>query len=197
MGILNGGRPGGAPRGSGIWPLFSSYRFIWWALVAALASAGDSEVEIRVKAAFIYNFTRFVEWPANTNSTSGSVRIGILGSGALELPLKQVVQGKSANGKRIEVIALNSLSDASRCDILWIEPSESKHLAEIVQSLAGKPVLTVCNGDSCIRDGGMIAFQIVDDSVRFQINQGAAERAGLKLSSQLLKVAIPAQGKHP
>ena len=163
----------------------------------AVSAAGDSEVEIRVKAAFIYNFARFVDWPSNTNSTSSAVRIGILGSGALELPLKKVVQGKSANGKPIEVVPFNSLSDASHCEILWIEPSESKHIAEIVQSLAGKPVLTVCNGDPCILDGGMIAFQVVNDSVRFQINQEAAEHAGLKLSSQLLKVAIPAPGKHP
>jgi len=163
----------------------------------AVSAAADSEVEIRVKAAFIYNFARFVDWPANTNSTSGAVRIGILGNGPLELPLKQVVQGKSANGKRIEVVPLSSMSDAGHCDILLIEPSESKRIAEIVQALAGKPVLTVCSGEPCIRDGGMIAFEIVNDSVRFQINQEAAEHAGLKLSSQLLKVAIPAPGKHP
>jgi hypothetical protein len=196
MGILNGGRSQTEqrPRWSG---RSNSTRFICCALIAALASAADSEVEIRVKAAFIYNFARFVDWPANMVSTSGAMRIGILGSGPLESPLKQVVQGKSANGKRIEVVPFNSLSDAGHCEILWIEPSESKHIAEIVRSLAGKPVLTVCNGDPCIRDGGMIAFQIVDDSVRFQINQEAAEHAGLKLSSQLMKVAIPAQGKRP
>jgi hypothetical protein len=155
---------------------------------------GDSEVEIRVKAAFIYNFARFVDWPANMNSTSGPVRIGILGSGPLELQLTKVVQGKSAKGKRIEVVPFHSMSDADLCDILFIQPSEGKHIAEIIQSLAGKPVLTVCNGDPCIRDGGMIAFQIADDSVRFQINQEAAKHAGLKISSQLLKVALPAQG---
>jgi hypothetical protein len=160
----------------------------------AVAGSDQSDVETRVKAAFIYNFARFVEWPAK--SGSGPVRIGVLGHGELASPLEEVVRGKSANGRPIEVASVANPADAERFEILLIERSESKHLKDILQALAGKPVLTVCDGGVCQRDGGIVAFQIVDESVRFQINQEAAQAAGLKISSQLLKVALPAGGKH-
>ena len=154
-----------------------------------LTSAADSpDVETRVKVAFIYNFARFVEWPVR--SASGSIRIGILGRGDLGAPLEEVIRGKSANGRPIEVTHINAVAGADSCEILLIEQSESKHLKDIVQALAGKPVLTVCDGGNCLRDGVMIGFRIVEESVRFQVNQEAAEHAGLKISSQLLKVAI-------
>jgi hypothetical protein len=162
--------------------------------MAGASADSNADLETRVKAAFIYNFARFVEWPAR--SGPGPVRIGILGHGDLASPLEEVIRGKTANGRAIEVTHVGAATEMDCCEILVIEHSESKHVADIVQSLAGKPVLTVCDGGSCLRDGVMIVFQIVEESVRFQINQQAAEHAGLKISSQLLKVAIPAGGKR-
>jgi hypothetical protein len=112
-------------------------------------------------------------------------------------PLAELVRGKLTGGVPIEVAHLNSVAEADGCEMVLIERSESKHVKEIAQALAGKPVLTVCDGEGCYRDGGMIAFLIVDDSVRFQINQGAAEHAGLRISAQMLKVAVPAGARHP
>jgi hypothetical protein len=161
----------------------------------ATASAGDNAaVEAGIKAAFIYNFARFVEWPAS--STNTPLRIGILGHGDLVSPLEKVIRGKTASGRSIEVIHVSTAGEAQHCEILLIERSEFSRFKEIVQTLAAKPVLTVCDGDNCFRDGAMIAFRIVDDSVRFQINQEAAERSGLKISSQLLKVAL-SPGRRP
>jgi hypothetical protein len=158
------------------------------------AMAANVDIETQVKAAFIYNFARFVEWP--TRVTPGPLRIGVLGHGDLESALGEIIRGKSANGRAIEVTRMNTLAEADQCEILLIERSESKHLRDITQALAGKPVLTVCDGGNCLREGAMIAFQIVQESVRFRINQEAAEQAGMKISSQLLKVAIPGPGKH-
>jgi hypothetical protein len=155
-------------------------------------SADPSGGEAQLKAAFVYNFARFVEWPPAAGS--GPVRIGVLGRGDLGAPLEEVVRGKSANGRLIEVERINALTQTDCCEILLIERSEMKHLKEIVASLSGKPVLTVCDGGSCFRDGAMIAFQIADESVRFQINNEAAEHGGLHISSQLLKVAISKGG---
>jgi hypothetical protein len=162
----------------------------------AATSAADNAgvVEARIKAAFIYNFARFIEWPPG--SAQGPLRIGIQGSGNLISPLEEVVRGKTANGRSLETADVGTASEAEHCEILLIERSEASRVREIVQTLAGKPVLTVCDGDNCLRDGAMIAFRIVDDSVRFQINQEAAEHSGLKISSQLLKVALPA-GRRP
>jgi hypothetical protein len=177
---------------------------VWRTLVIALLAvtspeqgrvnaANNPDVETRLKAAFIYNFARFIEWPVH--SGAGSVRIGILGRGDLASPLEEVVKGKLANGRPIEATHITAASEADCCEILLIERSESKHVREIVQAIADKPILTVCDGGNCLRDGVMITFQIVAESVRFQINQQAAEHAGLKISSQLLKVSIPAGGK--
>lgn len=160
------------------------------------ANTTDSaEVETRVKAAFIYNFARFVEWPSR--SSSGPVRIGVIGHGDLSGPLEEVVRGKSVGGRPIRVTPVENASEAELCEILLIERSESKRAGEIAQALAGKPVLTVSDDEGGSKEGIMIAFQLVDESVRFQINQVAAERAGLKISSQLLKVAIPPKGRRP
>ena len=158
------------------------------------SASDDPDVEIRVKVAFIYNFARFIEWPAR--SGPGSVHIAILGHGDLASPLEEAIRGKTANGRSIEVSRIGGVAEADNCEILLIERSESRHVKEIVQAVAGKPVLTVCDGGNCFRDGAMIAFQIAEESVRFQINQEAAERTGLKISSQLLKVAVPGGGKH-
>jgi hypothetical protein len=162
---------------------------------SSLNASDNVDVELRIKAAFIYNFARFVEWPAH--STTGPVRIGILGAGDLASSLVEAVRGKTANGRPIEVARISAATEADCCEILLIQRSESKFVRAVVESLAGKPVLTVCDGGNGYRDGVMIAFQLVDDSVRFQINQDAAEHAGLKISSQLLKVAIPDSGKRP
>jgi len=165
-------------------------------LGCAAISAADSAsvVEARIKAAFIYNFARFIEWPPG--SAQGPLRIGIQGRGDLVSPLEVVIRGKTANGRSIEMVRVSTASEAEHCEILLIERSEAGGVREIAQTLAGKPVLTVCDGDNCLRDGAMIAFRVVDDSVRFQINQEAAEHSGLKISSQLLKVALPG-GKRP
>jgi hypothetical protein len=158
-------------------------------LVPGVRAAGDSDLEARLKAAYIYNFARFVEWPARANR--GVLRIGVIGQGDLALPLEQLVRGKTANGRPIEVARVGALTGADCCEILVIEKSEFKHAREIAQSLAGIPVRTVSDEEDV-----MIAFQLFEESVRFQINQEAAEHAGLRISSQLLKVALPGTRKH-
>lgn len=164
-------------------------------VMPAAATADTSDVEAHVKAAYIYNFARFVEWPAGT--AGGPIRIGVLGHGDLASPLEETVRGKSVGGRAIKITPIASAAEAECCEILLIEHSESKHEKEIAQALAGKPVLTVSDEEGASRNGVIIAFQLVDESVRFQINQDAATRAGLKISSQLLKVAVQAPGRKP
>jgi hypothetical protein len=159
------------------------------------ASAPDnSDIELRLKAAYIYNFAKFIEWPAGT--AAGPVRIGVLGHGDLASPLEETVRGKSVAGRAIKVTPIGAVTDADCCEILLIERSESRHAKEIAHTLAGKPVLTVSDDENGSKDGIMISFQLVEESVRFQINQDAATHAGLKISSQLLKVAIPSQARR-
>ena len=122
-----------------------------------------------------------MEWPPR--SSPGPLRICVLGHGDLMAPLQDAVRGKSEGGRPVTVTAVSSPAEAECCEILLIENSESKHFSEIVQSLADKPVLTVCDDINGFRNGIMIGFRLVDESIRFQINQEAAGRAGLKISS--------------
>jgi hypothetical protein len=163
--------------------------FLPFALVGQVDS---SDVEARVKVAFVYNFARFVEWPQSPPRQA--IRIAVVGRGDLATPLEEITRGKTVNGRSIEVVRLTAAVPIPRCDILLVEHSESKHVNNIIQSVAGKPVLTVSDGPNCMRDGAMIGFLLVEESVRFQINQEAAEKAGLKVSSQLLKVALAPSG---
>lgn len=183
------------------WPVWHSLSIVVVPVAAAIlagqgsANASDSsDVEVRVKAAYIYNFARFVEWPARPGA--GPLRIGILGKGDLERPLQEVIRGKTANGRSLEVSRVSAVTEADCCEILVIERSESRNVKDVAKALTGKPVLTVCDEENCFRDGAMIAFLIVDESVRFQINQDAAAHAGLTISSQLLKVAVSGPGKR-
>ena len=162
---------------------------------ALAAQAGDSsDVEARVKVAFVYNFTRFIEWPQST--LKQPVRIAVIGRGDLRHLWKKLRAAKWLTARPIEVIRLTSATLIPHCDVLLVEHSEAKHLSGLIQTVAGKPVLTVCDAANCMKDGAMIGFQLVEESVRFQINQDAAEKAGLKISSQLLKVALPSAGDH-
>lgn len=155
--------------------------------------ADSSDLETAVKAADILNFGRFIEWPAHLNS-GPILRICVTGRGDLAAALRESVEGKSIGGRAVTVTGVAASGAADCCDILLIERSELRHARAIVQGLTGKPVLTVCDDPSGIAAGVMVVFRLAGETVRFEINQEAAGQAGLKISSQLLKVAIPASG---
>jgi hypothetical protein len=149
--------------------------------------------EYRLKAAFIYNFAKFVEWPpeafADTNSP---VIIGIVGENKFGKELDQIVQNKAINGHSLVIKTINNPMEASKCHILFISDSEKKRYTEIVAGLHNTPVLTIGETDSFIGSGGIINFVREENKIRFQINDTAAKAVGLKISSKLLSLAIPA-----
>lgn len=164
------------------------------ALLVTLPCYASDDIEARVKAAFIYNYARFIEWPQSDSQSPFT--IAVVGQNDLRSVLEETVRGKTANGRRVQVKQLANLQDSDAFQILLIERSENKKMKDITKAIAGKTVLTVCDFDNCIRDGGIIAFRFVEDTVRFEVNLEAAERAGLRVSSQLLKVALPSTGKR-
>ncbi len=161
---------------------------------SVLAADASESMEGRVKSAFIYNYARFVEWPQSRGQ--GPFVIAVLGEDELRSFLEQTIQGKTLNGRPLRLIHLKSVSDSEAYHMLVIERSEKRHMKEIAQSLAGKPVLSVCDFDTCNRDGGTIGLQVIDESVRFSINLEAAEQSGLRISSQLLKLAVNSPRKR-
>jgi hypothetical protein len=148
--------------------------------------------EYQIKAAFIYNFARFVEWPsAAFADTNSPMVIGVLGKNVFEDNLERIISGKAIKGHPLQFKAFNSAEEAAHCQVLFISTSEKNRMPKILARLQGTSILTVSeNTDTFISDGGMINLVIVEDKVRFQINNDAAKKAGLIISSKLLSLAV-------
>lgn len=147
--------------------------------------------EYELKAAFLYNFAKFVEWPPGTFPQSSSpFVIGILGENPFADDLKKTVAGKKILEHPISVVAFSTLAEATNCHILFISNSEKSRLGAIFKSLRGAPVLTVGENDQFTEAGGMINFVREANKIRFQINDESAKGARLKISSKLLSLAI-------
>lgn len=157
-------------------------------LLAALAPA-QSATEYQVKAAFLFNFAKFVEWPADAFPNDAPLQICVLGQDPFGRDFEQVIVDKTVNGHRIEIAHPDGVPQARACQILFIAASEKTHLREILQGLKGASVLTVGDIPGFASLGGAINFVLDDSRVRFEINLKAAELARLKLSARLLTVA--------
>ena len=143
-------------------------------------------MEYRVKAAFLLNFTKFVEWPAAELPDSNTFGICILGDDPFGSALDRITEGETVNGRKLAVLRTPPNSPKA-CQVVFVSKSEKDY----PQALAGfsRGVLTVGEGDSFLRGGGMIAFVIDNRRVRFDIDLTAAVKGGLKISSKLLSVA--------
>lgn len=143
--------------------------------------------EYAVKAAFLYQFGNFVEWPERPDPT---FVICVMGADPFGPLLDQTVAGAPPiGGTSVSVRRVIGVTDSGPCRILFISPSENRRLREVLERLADDAVLTVGEGRLFVERGGMIGFEIEDDRVRFDVNLGAAREAGLTVSSQLLGVA--------
>jgi hypothetical protein len=161
-------------------------------LTASGAAAQPTASEYEVKAAFLYNFARFVEWP---EGLSGSpFVIGVFGEDPFGSVLDQTVGGKRVGGSELVVRRFRSLESLEPCRILFVGAGEQGRFAQVVAALHGAPVLTIGESEGFLERGGMINLRLEGQKVRFEINAGEAERAGLKISSQLLKLAIRVVG---
>jgi hypothetical protein len=157
----------------------------------AEAHAESKVLEYQVKAAFIYKFATYIRWPANagTGVTTPFV-IGIIGKDPFGSALREVVRGERVQGRSILTKSLGRIEEALRCDVVFVSSSERGNLRQIIASLQGAPVLTVGDMDQFAEMGGMINLVTTEDrKIRFDINRGSIDRAGLKATSQLLRLA--------
>ena len=146
--------------------------------------------ESQVKAAFLFNFAKFVEWPASSFADAKApLCIGVLGESPFGPDLEQFVRDKSINNRSITVKECHTLDEAKNCHLLFISVSEKKRLPEIFAGLAGTNVLTVSETEEFIQDGGMINLFREGNKFRFEINDPAAKKAGLKIDSKLLELS--------
>jgi hypothetical protein len=159
--------------------------------VSAVAQAqANLSGEYELKAAFLFNFAKFIDWPAGTFASPMSpFTICVLGVDSFGHALEDNLQGKMIRDQPIAVRRLKDKAEARHCQVVFVSSSETGHLAEIIESLQGANVLLVGDTVGFASSGGMIEFTLEDKHIRFTINTDAAERADLKFSAKLLALA--------
>jgi hypothetical protein len=162
-------------------------RLLALAVAPAAVLAAQPVGEYDVKAAFLFRFAKFVEWPPE--AAAGNISIGMIGRDPFGGRLENLVRGKWVNGRELSIIHLRSDEDPRRCHIVFISASERGRVPEILHSMRHFPILTVGDSPGFCAQGGVIGLKVVHNRVQFDINLDAAERARLKISSKLLTVA--------
>ena len=156
----------------------------------AMTAGAQPADEYQVKGAFLFNFAKFVEWPASTFPRADTpLQICVLGEDPFGPEFEQSISEKIVQGHRVEVAHPDGASHARTCQILFIAGSERRRIPEILRQLKGTSTLTVGDTPAFAQMGGIINFVLDQNRVRFEINLEAAELAHLKLSARLLNVA--------
>jgi hypothetical protein len=154
--------------------------------------------EYQIKAAFLYKFCNYIEWPPEAfSSESSPLKIGVAGSGALVDELRNTVRGLTIKSRHLLVQQVNSDDVVQDLQVLFIARSENQRMTHLLTLARGYPVLLVTEVPPGIDAGSVINFVVQENRVRFDISQAAAAQQGLKLSAQLLKVARNVQKDEP
>ena len=158
--------------------------------ISALAQVDRTAAETQIKAAFLYKFSAFVEWPTRAFASPESpFAIGVIGADELAAQLEQIVKGRTALERPVVVRRMRRGESVAGIQMLFIGQTEGARLAEILASAKGQSVLTVTESEDALSHGSMINFVSVDDKVRFDVALPQAERGALRISARLLAVA--------
>jgi hypothetical protein len=170
-----------------VWPIL--FAALWLLLPAALL-AQPAIREYDLKAAFLYNFAQFVDWPAEAFTAPDSpIIIGVLGEDPFGATLDELVSESPIKGRRIVVRRYERVEDVDICHLLFVNVRNAARLKQAIEALNNRATLTVGDGDAFLEQGGMIQFVTRDNRINLRINLQAATAAGLTLSSKLLRPA--------
>jgi hypothetical protein len=183
-------------RGRGVW-LQCMAALVYLLLAGSIALGQQKPSEYQVEAAYLYNFGRFVEWPPKgaTNQNS-SFTICVLGEDPFGPALDATLAGETIGNQRVMARRISSPQMSADCQILFISSSEASRLNKIIEALDKNAILTVSDIPQFSQRQGMIQFVLEENRIRFEVNLIATQRAGLTLSSELLKVATAVR-KNP
>ena len=158
--------------------------FVLPAWLAAQDSAGEAEV----RAAFIYNFTKFIDWPPG-QVPADAFRVCVAGAPVLSRAVEAIIRGETAGGRPLVRVELHTPEEAVGCQVLFIGRDVADRTPRFLSAVRDQPVLTIGDGPRFLQQGGAIRFLLEDNRVRFDVNTSAADRARLNISSKLLRVA--------
>jgi hypothetical protein len=154
------------------------------------AARGDDYGEYEVKAAFLLNFARLVQWPSSAfHDAEEPILLGVLGRDPFDGALQSLVEGRKAGPRTIHVKHIANVRDITTCHMVFVSAPEATPVTEILAAARGASVLLVGDAHDFARRGGAINFYSEEGKVRFAINRQAAEGAGLKISSRMLSLA--------
>ena len=159
------------------------------ALVGVRRPAFSADLRNDVKAAYLYNFLRFCQWPASA-PTKNVITLGIVGDDDFAADLSAQFKERQLDGKTVSVISLEPGKDVARCDAVYFRGTDKRTAAAVVKAAAGLPILTVGDSRSFVEAGGMINFVERDGAMRFAVNSNSVQKSGLAISSQMLQYAI-------
>jgi hypothetical protein len=164
---------------------------VLWMIVCTETNIYAQQIEAgeyEIKAAFLFNFLKFVEWPDDNLSRNSEYSICVLGEDPFG-PALRSIQNKKMGEKRVTIKLCRELREVKDCHILFISSSEKGNLGKILASVGNSKILTVGDMSNFARAGGIIQFTIKENKVLFIVNVDAANRAKLKISSKLLKLS--------
>jgi YfiR/HmsC-like len=164
-----------------------------WLFSFSLISVGgfaqaNRPTDFQIKAAYLYNFGRFVEWPPSSLKNDNFV-VCVLGRDPFGPALDKVLTGETISGKPVMAKRISNPQESNTCQILFLNETDEDHLTRLLGALDKEAVLTVSDAPRFSQRGGMIQFVMDGQRVRFEVNLAATQHAGLALSSELLRVA--------
>ncbi len=163
--------------------------------IGAPAQAQEPNGEYRLKAAFLYNFAKFVEWPAASFSDNHTpFVICTVGHSSLDPELDQLA-GKVVRDRPLVPKHIRTDDHLTDCHLLYVSPNELKHTPEILRTLQKAPVLTTCDSEDCADAGFMFNMRVIDNRIALDLNLEAVQRTQLKVSSQLIKLTRIVKGQ--
>lgn len=171
-------------------PVCRTYRYSVWLLLLVLVAPSlliwAQQDERAVRVAYVFNITKYVTWPRQNSR----LLIGVTGTGNTGPVLKQVLDGKATNGRKIAVVLHPSEEEMRDCDMVYVTETSSRDLRSVLQQLSGRPILTVGEGYDFARSGGMIGIVRAGDQIQLNINVAALQAVQLQISSRLLRIGV-------
>ena len=155
--------------------------------MAAVLSIGNSKAYGqdlgKYQALYIYNFTKYIQWP----NSGGQLVIGVLGSGTINIELEKMVNNKGS--EKLKFVKLSSFDNLGECDIIFLAKDQERNLGLVIDKTKGKSILIISENEKSVEKGAGISFFLEGDKLRFSINKGAVEARKMKISGSLLALA--------
>jgi hypothetical protein len=160
---------------------------------APALSGAQGSAEDRLKAAFVSKFPQFVEWPADAVNGRTTIDVCVAAPDPFGADMQELIAGETVSGRALAARHVETASEIATCHVLFL-PSRPNGRHPLLAAAARRPILTVSDDPRFLADGGIVALRVVDGRVRFEIDDNAARRVGLRISSQLLRLGLSARG---